>query len=197
MSGAVRWILILVLIGLVFIVYNQLFIVKQAGEDSQTGSLVTDYLGHTPQTPGPSTRMVTGEQAPDFIYPAIDGRVVQLSDFIGRKPVVLDFWSTRCQPCQEELPLLQEFHEQYGDSIEIIAVSSEQSNAYIAIGNTVRYKGLEFTVMHDPSYTIGRMYPHRTIPFMVFIDLDGNVVKTESGLNEQVGVEILETFGLM
>ncbi len=200
MSGTGRGCIVLAIIGFAIFMYVLIFVVepaKNTGDGPESRGFVTDYLNQTPQTPGPTTRMRTGEQAPDFIYPSIDGRVIQLSDYIGYKPVVLDFWGTTCPPCRAELPVLQQFYELHGDRVEIIAISSERSTAGTAIANTVSYNGLEYIVMHDPSYTIGEMYPHRAIPFLVFIDEDGEVVKTETGFNPEIGSDILATFGLI
>src|SRR5688500_1699110 len=46
--------------------------------------------------------------APDFALPDADGKQVRLSQFRG-KTVVLNFWTTTCQPCLEEMPSLAEF----------------------------------------------------------------------------------------
>ena len=47
--------------------------------------------------------------APDFTVYDGEGNEVHLSDYAG-KPVVLNFWSSRCGPCQTEMP---DFHEAY------------------------------------------------------------------------------------
>jgi hypothetical protein len=47
-----------------------------------------------------------GSVAKDFKAPALDGKMVRLSDFKG-KPVFLHFWSTDCGPCVAEFPNLQ------------------------------------------------------------------------------------------
>jgi thiol-disulfide isomerase/thioredoxin len=198
MSGSGRGCIVLAIIGFAIFMYVLLYVIEpvKRSEGTVDRGRVVNYLSEAPETPGEVTRMRTGSQAPDFVYANIDGQVLQLSDFIGTKPVVIDFWATWCPPCQMELPVLQEFYEQHGDKVEIIAISSEQPNAQAAIANTVSSKGLEFIVMHDPTRTISEMFPHTGIPFLVFIDEDGNVVKTESGYNPDVGQEILDTFGL-
>lgn len=44
-----------------------------------------------------------------------------LSDVRG--PAIVNFWSTTCEPCREEMPVLQEFHEQYGDQVPMLGVN--------------------------------------------------------------------------
>lgn len=52
---------------------------------------------------------VPADAAPDFTVYDGEGNEVHLSDYAG-KPVVLNFWSSRCGPCQTEMP---DFHEAY------------------------------------------------------------------------------------
>lgn len=56
-----------------------------------------------------------GMTAPGFEIETIDGRKLRLSDLKG-KIVLIDFWTTWCQPCVEELPRLKHAYEKYQDS---------------------------------------------------------------------------------
>lgn len=149
-----------------------------------------------PEIPDSSARPDEGEHAPDFTYVTVDGLEITLSDYIGEKPVVLDFWATWCRPCLEELPVLQAFYEEYGDQVEIIAISSEDSRVKDGIANIINQYALTFPVMHDPSGGIGNLYPTRAIPYLVFIDIDGKVTKTHTGMSPSIGEDILEEFGI-
>src|SRR5688500_9983570 len=48
-------------------------------------------------------------RVPDFELPDVDGNRVRFSSFLGKKPVVLNFWTKTCKPCLEEMPKLAEF----------------------------------------------------------------------------------------
>src|SRR5262245_42619288 len=50
-------------------------------------------------------------RASDFALRDIDGRTVRLSDYLGQKVILLNFWATWCGPCAGELPHLQEIYE--------------------------------------------------------------------------------------
>jgi thiol-disulfide isomerase/thioredoxin len=50
-----------------------------------------------------------------FILPMIDGSAfVRLADFVGR-PVVINFWSSACQPCLKEMPVLLAYAKERPD----------------------------------------------------------------------------------
>jgi cytochrome oxidase Cu insertion factor (SCO1/SenC/PrrC family) len=45
-----------------------------------------------PPAPGTSLKLKVGDKAPDFALPNGDGKVVVLSEYTGRSPVVLVFY---------------------------------------------------------------------------------------------------------
>lgn len=70
------------------------------------------------------------DEAPEGM-PA-DGVTVQIKDFDGiqeliaskrGKVVVMDCWSTFCEPCVKEFPGLVRLHEKYGDKVACISLS--------------------------------------------------------------------------
>lgn len=60
--------------------------------------------------------------APDFALPDLEGRTVRLSDYRGRV-VLLNFWTTWCTACQEEIPALNALQEQLGSEAVILGIS--------------------------------------------------------------------------
>jgi len=66
------------------------------------------------------------EIAPDFALRDLDGNVVKLSDYRGKKNVVLNFWATWCSPCKVEMPDLEEIYLQYGDDLVILGVDIQE-----------------------------------------------------------------------
>ncbi len=61
--------------------------------------------------------------APSFPLEAPEGNLLDLSDLIGDKPVVLNFWASTCPPCKEEMPDFQAAFEQYGQEIHFVMVN--------------------------------------------------------------------------
>jgi thiol-disulfide isomerase/thioredoxin len=47
-----------------------------------------------------------GERAPDYEFPGLDGKLVQLSDYRG-KVVLVNIWATWCRPCIDEMPSMK------------------------------------------------------------------------------------------
>jgi len=67
--------------------------------------------------------------APAFTLARIGGDdEVSLADSNGRIRLV-DFWTTWCPPCREEIPMLNELQEAYGErGFDVIAISPEEAD---------------------------------------------------------------------
>jgi thiol-disulfide isomerase/thioredoxin len=65
-------------------------------------------------------------RAPDFALTSSKGSNVHLSQYRG-KTVVLNFWTTTCQPCLEEMPSLAELAEilKKRKDVEVVTISTD------------------------------------------------------------------------
>lgn len=98
-----------------------------------------------------SARVHPGQPGPNFSLPAIDGVVHRLSDFQGRKVVLVFYRGHWCTACQSHLAELRGSALSFTDhGATVIAVSSE-SVASAAAG--VARDQLPFLVLSDESLT--------------------------------------------
>src|SRR5204862_7969666 len=75
-----------------------------------------------------------GETPPAVTLESLSGDSVALSQWIGKKPVIVESWATWCPICAELLPRLEAAQKKFGDRAEVlvVAVAVNQSK------NTVR-----------------------------------------------------------
>jgi cytochrome c biogenesis protein CcmG/thiol:disulfide interchange protein DsbE len=114
--------------------------------------------------------------APTFDLPRLDGRGrIDLASYLGRKPVVVDFWASWCIPCIHEAKRLQKAHEQYGDRVTFIGVDSED---FASDARTwLRKHGITYPSVRDGSGAVLHRWVSRTLlPSIFFIDRTGRVV---------------------
>ena len=72
-------------------------------------------------------RVDVGSKAPDFTLPSQSGEMVSLSDFLGRKPVVLFFYPKDDTPgCAKQACAFRDEFEEFGKlDAEVVGISSD------------------------------------------------------------------------
>jgi peroxiredoxin len=107
--------------------------------------------------------------------------------------VVLLFWATWCQPCQNELPVYQQLFQRYGqDRLMVVGIAMDNPDSISEVGPTARSLGLSFPIVTDLETQVVSMYnPRRAAPFSVWIDRTGTIVREREGfaLSERGGIE--------
>ena len=122
--------------------------------------------------------------APSFPLEDPEGNLLDLSDLIGDKPVVLNFWSSRCGPCQTEMP---DFHEKYlelGQDVHFLMVNvtdgswdtEESASAFL------KEEGYTFPALFDTDSSATGAYGVYALPATYFIDGEGYAVAWAGGM---------------
>lgn len=131
---------------------------------------------------GPGANSPGGAMAPEFQLPTLDGQQARLSDYKG-KVVLIDFWSTTCDPCMIEMPHLVELYKKNKDrGFVVLAVSADGPESRGAVSSVVRAKEMVFPVLLDEETTVTALYnPKRELPFTVVVGKDGSIVHKRGG----------------
>lgn len=127
----------------------------------------------------------TGGEAPDFSLQTLDGEMVELSDFEGKK-VILNFWATWCKPCREEMPDLQSIYAERDEDVVILAVNMDAHND---VKGFIDSYSVAFPVLLDKEDEVSDMYQVISLPTTYFINEDGIIVQKHIG---QITYEQLE-----
>ena len=120
----------------------------------------------------------SGPSAPDFSLPSLDGPTVRLSDYLGKKVVLIDFWATHCHPCLQEMPELVAIYHQYKDrGFVILGIATDDPDTRAQVSAEVRSKKMDFPVLLDEGgVVLDRYYAKSELPFAVLIDRRGSIV---------------------
>ena len=110
-----------------------------------------------------------GSAAPDFTVKDSD-RTVTLHDFRG-KIVVLNFWTTWCDPCVEEMPYLIQLQNQMGSKVTVLGVSTDADER--AYHNFLREHNINFLTVRDPNKNSADIYGTTGQPETFIIDPQG------------------------
>lgn len=123
-----------------------------------------------------------GKTAPNFKLESLDGGFVELSQVIGKGPVLLSFWATWCKPCMEEMNELNKIYEELNEKgFTLLAISTDNEKTIAKVKPLVKSKGFKFTVLLDKNSDVARKYYAQQIPFSVLIDKDGKIISSHMG----------------
>ena len=70
----------------------------------------------------------SNQKIPDYKLKTIEGKEISLKDYHG-KPTLINFWFTRCPPCIEEMPVLNEMKRDYGQDFNFVAITYENKES--------------------------------------------------------------------
>jgi peroxiredoxin len=66
--------------------------------------------------------IAVGTVAPPARVATLDGKMVDLADYYGSKPVVLEFWATWCPLCKQMEPAMEAARQRHGDRVTFVSV---------------------------------------------------------------------------
>jgi thiol-disulfide isomerase/thioredoxin len=118
-----------------------------------------------------------------FTAKDIHKNTVSLSQFEGKKYVLLHFWATWCSPCVHELPALKEISNQYNSKdlqIISIALPSSKIDDYLRAINKFQMNWIN--VYNNPDLL--NKYGNAPTPRVCLIDKAGNLVYDNIGFKE-------------
>lgn len=127
---------------------------------------------------------VVADKAASFVVYDRDGNAVSLDDYIGKKPVVVNFWASWCPPCKEELPDFNDMYEKYKDEVEFFMVNLTDGGRETLEGAAgfVAENGYTFPVYYDTRADGATAYGINAIPVTLFIKSDGTLYHHQVGM---------------
>ena len=125
--------------------------------------------------------IAVGSRAPAVVIHDLDGKPVDLSQYIGRKPVFLEFWATWCTNCEELLPQVREAQAAYGAKVEFIGVNVTVNQSPERVRRYLETHRPPYRTLYDDQGTGTRAYQVPATSYVVIIDRAGKVAYTGIG----------------
>lgn len=110
---------------------------------------------------------------------------ITISENIGKKVILIDFWTYSCINCQRTLPYLNSWWEKYkDDGLLIIGIHTpefEFEKDYENVVKAVSKYKVKYPVAQDNDYKTWQAYRNRYWPRKYLIDIDGFIVYDHIG----------------
>ncbi|MCX8065577.1 MAG: redoxin family protein [Candidatus Hydrogenedentes bacterium] len=126
-----------------------------------------------------------GKTAPDFTLPNFDGGKVTLSEFKGKKVVVLDFWASWCGPCRMAMPVVQQVSNELKDK-DVVFFAINIGEDKLKIHNFITKNNIKIPVLMDQTGRVAESYGVEGIPRLVIIDKNGIIRVGHSGFSQDM-----------
>ena len=110
---------------------------------------------------------------------------ITVAELVGRKVILIDFWTYSCINCQRTIPYLNKWYEKYKDKgLVIIGVHTPEfgfEQKYENVQGAVNKFGVKYPVVMDNDYSTWTAYGNRYWPRKYLIDIDGFIVYDHIG----------------
>ncbi len=131
-----------------------------------------------------------GKRAPSAVVRTLDGKAVDLGAYVGKTPMLLEFWATWCPQCHKLEPALLAAEKKYGSRMKFIgvAVSVNQTPARVK-AYSAKHK-LKHLIVFDTEGNAADAYDAPATSYVVVVDRSGKVVYTGLGGDQNLEAAI-------
>ncbi|HEX6314042.1 MAG TPA: TlpA disulfide reductase family protein [Gemmatimonadaceae bacterium] len=130
--------------------------------------------------------IAVGSDAPGAAVETLDGKPVDLADYVKKGPTLLQFWATWCSNCKALEPRINAAMKKYEGRIRFVAVA-------VSVNQTVdRVKAYrdKYQMHHDIVYDrrgyAADAYEVAATSYIVVVDGKGKVVYTGLGADQDI-----------
>lgn len=122
-----------------------------------------------------------GSKAPAAAVQTLDGKPANLSDLIGKQPIIMEFWATWCPSCKELEPTLKALHAKYGTRVTFVGMAVSVNQTPALVQRYVAAHGMPGVQFYDVKGAATDAYDVAATSYVVVIDRSGRVVYTGVG----------------
>jgi len=127
-----------------------------------------------------------GARPAGVVIEDLDGNPVNLADYVGKGPVLLEFWATWCPLCGKLAPTMAIAYERYGREMRFLAVAVAVNENPRSIKRHLENHPVPYPVLWDADGRATREFKAPTTSYIVILGADGTVAYTGVGADQDV-----------
>jgi thiol-disulfide isomerase/thioredoxin len=127
-----------------------------------------------------------GARVPALQLQDLDGEVVDLGQFIGRTPVLLEFWATWCSVCAALEPRLQAAQSRFGSQVRFVRVAVGVNQTARSIRRHMARHNVPGLMVFDKDGRATRAFEAPATSYVVLLDRQGRVAYTGIGEDQDL-----------
>lgn len=122
-----------------------------------------------------------GTTAPGAKVQTLEGKEADLEQYVGKTPMVIEFWATWCPNCKELEPTLLEAAKKYGKQVRFVGVAVSVNESPERVKAFVEKHGLPGDQYFDAKGNATGAYDAPATSYVVVVNRAGKVVYTGLG----------------
>jgi thiol-disulfide isomerase/thioredoxin len=127
-----------------------------------------------------------GQTPPAVTLESLNGDSVSLARWIGKKPVIVEFWATWCPICEELLPRMEAAQKKFGDRAEFLVIAVAVNQSKNSVRRHLDKHPMPFTILWDANGAAVRAFQAPSTSYVAVLDAKGLVVYTGVGENQDI-----------
>jgi thiol-disulfide isomerase/thioredoxin len=136
-----------------------------------------------------------GTHAPGAKVQTLDGKTIDIGSYVGRSPMLIEFWAFWCPNCKELEPSLLALQKKYSGRVRFlsVAVSVNETRDRVKAYTTKRHYAHE--TVYDALGEATEAYDVPATSYVVVLDAAGKVVYTGLGGKQNLEPALLKALG--
>ena len=134
--------------------------------------------------------IAVGAKAPGAAVEGMDGKPVDLGGYIGKTPVLIEFWATWCGNCKQLEPAMHAAAKKYAGKVKFVGVAVSANQSPQRVKRYAEKHGLPLEVLYDRKGEATDAYGVPATSYIVVVDRTGKVVYTGVGGDQDIDAAI-------
>src|SRR5205814_10129098 len=122
-----------------------------------------------------------GAKAPVVSVQALNGKQVSVGNYIGRTPMLIEFWATWCPNCKELMPTLLDAEKKFGKQVKFVAIAVAINQSPEKVRRWLAAHPLPHDTFYDVEGKAAGAFDAPATAYVVVLDKTGKVVYTDLG----------------
>ncbi len=128
-----------------------------------------------------------------FTVQNVDGDETKFSSYLGKGPLLVNFWALWCEPCKQEMKAFIALSEKLKEKgVSMVSINTDQVRSLSKVRAYVKTQGVKYPVLTDPDGSIARdQFSMESLPYSLILRPDGTVFKKHIGFTagDEAGIE--------
>jgi peroxiredoxin len=130
--------------------------------------------------------LAVGTRAPAVVVRDLDGRPVNLGEYLGKQPVFLEWWATWCEQCDALLPRVRTAHAELGERVAFFGINVAVNQSPERVRRYIESNRVPFRTLYDTEGESTRAYAAPTTSYVVIVDRAGRVAYSGTGGDQDI-----------